>query len=153
MCFFCDASLRVNGTCPFVTSATFKFLRHHLPGNQKVKPPGGEIFVFCITLYPKPSAQKGRFAVHSLQCIVTEVAPYAERHVRWCERSENEIGGKLFHFPPTRFILSLPSSFLQYRLPCERCCYQCDDPAGRNNCPLSIAHFLHESVALRGQLP
>ncbi len=29
--------------------------------------------------------------------------PYAERHVRWCERSENEIGGKLFYFPPTRF--------------------------------------------------
>ena len=42
------------------------------------------------------------------------------------------IGGKMFHFPPTRFILSLPSSFLQYRLPCERCCYQCDDPAGRS---------------------
>ena len=29
--------------------------------------------------------------------------PYAERHVRWCERSENEAGGKLLHFPPTRF--------------------------------------------------
>lgn len=23
-------------------------------------------------------------------------------YVRWCERSENEIGGNLFHFPPTR---------------------------------------------------
>ncbi|MDD4592863.1 MAG: hypothetical protein PHG06_20945 [Parabacteroides sp.] len=28
--------------------------------------------------------------------------PRAERHAWWCERSENEIGGKLFHFPPTR---------------------------------------------------
>ncbi len=26
-------------------------------------------------------------------------------YVRWCERSENEIGGNLFHFPPTRLCL------------------------------------------------
>ena len=34
--------------------------------------------------------------------IVNKEPPYAEPHVRWCERSENEVGGKLFHFPPTR---------------------------------------------------
>ena len=34
--------------------------------------------------------------------IVNEEPPYAEPHVRWCERSENEVEGKLFHFPPTR---------------------------------------------------
>ncbi len=37
--------------------------------------------------------------------IVDEEPPYAEPHVRWCERSENEIGGKLFHFPPTRLYI------------------------------------------------
>ena len=33
--------------------------------------------------------------------------PYAERHVRWCERTESEIGEKLFHFPPTRFAVNV----------------------------------------------
>ena len=31
-------------------------------------------------------------------------SPYAERHVRWCERSETRVGRKLLRFPPTRFI-------------------------------------------------
>ena len=35
--------------------------------------------------------------------IVNEEPLYAEPHVRWCERSENEVRGKLLHFPPTRF--------------------------------------------------
>ena len=35
--------------------------------------------------------------------IVNEEPPYAEPHVRWCERSENEVGRKLLRFPPTRF--------------------------------------------------
>ena len=35
--------------------------------------------------------------------IVNEEPPYAEPHVRWCERSENESRRKLLHFPPTRF--------------------------------------------------
>ena len=38
--------------------------------------------------------------------IVNEEPPYAEPHVRWCERSENEIGGKLLRFPPTRLMCS-----------------------------------------------
>ena len=37
--------------------------------------------------------------------IVNEEPPYAEPHVRWCERSENEVGRKLLRFPPTRSIL------------------------------------------------
>ena len=38
--------------------------------------------------------------------IVNEEPPYAEPHVRWCERSENESRRKLLHFPPTRFCRS-----------------------------------------------
>ena len=40
--------------------------------------------------------------------IVNEEPPYAEPHVRWCERSENEVGRKLLRFPPTRSILIPP---------------------------------------------
>ena len=39
--------------------------------------------------------------------IVNEEPPYAEPHVRWCERSENEVGGKLLHFPPTRLSMHI----------------------------------------------
>jgi hypothetical protein len=28
--------------------------------------------------------------------------PCTERFARWCERTGNKIGGKLFYFPPTR---------------------------------------------------
>ena len=39
-----------------------------------------------------------------LRCgIVNEEPPYAEPHVRWCERTENKSRRKLLCFPPTRF--------------------------------------------------
>ena len=41
---------------------------------------------------------------YTANCIVVEEPLYAERHVQWCERSENEVGGKLLHFPPTRLL-------------------------------------------------
>ena len=48
--------------------------------------------------------------------IVNEEPPYAEPHVRWCERSENEVGRKLLRFPPTRSI-STPIKNMGY--PCH----------------------------------
>ena len=39
--------------------------------------------------------------------IVNEEPPYAEPHVRWCERSETKVGRKLLRFPPTRFLYIL----------------------------------------------
>ena len=36
-------------------------------------------------------------------CISTKEPPYAERHVRWCERGrKTKVGRKLLRFPPTR---------------------------------------------------
>ncbi len=56
-------------------------------------------------------------------CIVIKEPPYAERHVRWCERSENESRKKtisvfllLDSCCPKRLLLELYS-----QLPVEKC--------------------------------
>ncbi|MCQ2073549.1 MAG: hypothetical protein MJY96_10580, partial [Bacteroidaceae bacterium] len=50
----------------------------------------------------KRNATQGRVPVpYGLLCQIAlnnEEPPYAERHVRWCERSENEVGRKLLLF-------------------------------------------------------
>ena len=45
-------------------------------------------------------------------CIAVKEPLSAERHAQWCERSENEIGGKLLHFPPTRLYNNPMSLFI-----------------------------------------
>jgi len=52
-----------------------------------------------------------------MNLVMFNEPPYAERHVRWCERSENKIGGKLFYFPPTRFNLTEIFIVVPLRMP------------------------------------
>ena len=52
-----------------------------------------------------------------LNCTYNEEPPYAERHVRWCERSENEVGRKLLSFSSYSIIWAVGGLQIQFTRP------------------------------------
>ena len=76
-------------------------------------------------LYYQRTTDIGRLPINleSLHQVASRLRepPYAERHVRWCERSETKVGRKLLRFPPTRlriiskkYLVAAYSSFFNF---------------------------------------
>ena len=80
-------------------------------------------------LYYQRTTDTGRLPINleSLHQVASRLRepPYAERHVRWCERSETKVGRKLLRFPPTRFHPGIESCQDRFS----------ESTSGRNSCP------------------